>query len=95
MSFPAFNTPIDWKGNAARRREYAEADRRKRGVIGLIRRLGFCFVGDEFWEEKKGRVRIRKGGSVRRYRLDLPDDDDDDDDYGYDDYDEVGEDRGR
>lgn len=60
-----YNTPIDWKGNAARRREYAAADRKQCGwrnwCCGLFGRGG----DKVFWDGADG-------GSVRRYRLDLP-----------------------
>jgi len=75
-----YNTPIDWKGNAARRAEYAALDRRRQGVAGLFRRAAAaacCFgrAGGEFWEEKCG----DDGGSVRRYRLALPAEEEDED----------------
>lgn len=60
-----YNTPIDWKGNAARRREYAAADQCTRGwrrwCCGLFGRRN----DKVFWNGGDG-------GSVRRYRLDLP-----------------------
>lgn len=60
-----YNTPIDWKGNEARRREYEAADRRKHGwrkwCCGVFGRSG----DKVFWDGDDG-------GSVRRYRLDLP-----------------------
>lgn len=65
------STVIDWKTNESRRREYEEADRRRKGLWGWLRRRirSLCCVRDqnEFWGNGKG-----DGGSVRRYRLVLP-----------------------
>ncbi|KAF8471261.1 hypothetical protein BDZ91DRAFT_781047 [Kalaharituber pfeilii] len=71
------NTVIDWKTNASRRREYEEADRRRRGLWGWVRRRirSLCCVKDhsEFWEAgPDGQVKGGDEGSVRRYRLVLP-----------------------
>ncbi|KAF8457661.1 hypothetical protein BGX38DRAFT_1139161 [Terfezia claveryi] len=66
-------TVIDWKTNESRRREYEEADRRRKGLWGWLRRRirSLCCVKDqsEFWE---GGPDGGDGGSVRRYRLVLP-----------------------
>lgn len=61
-----YNTPIDWKGNDARRREYAAADRKqacgwRKWCCGLFGKGG----SKVFWDGADC-------GSVRRYRLDLP-----------------------
>lgn len=65
------STVIDWKTNESRRREYEEADRRRKGLWGWLRTRvrSLCCVRDqsEFWDNGKG-----DGGSVRRYRLVLP-----------------------
>lgn len=67
------STVIDWKTNESRRREYEEADRRRKGLWGWVRRRirSLCCVKDqsEFWE---GGPDGGDGGSVRRYRLVLP-----------------------
>ncbi|KAF8429667.1 hypothetical protein EV426DRAFT_130455 [Tirmania nivea] len=67
------NTVIDWKTNESRRREYEEADRRRKGLWGWVRRRirSLCCVKDQsdFWE---GGPDEGDGGSVRRYRLVLP-----------------------
>ncbi|KAL7269364.1 hypothetical protein RUND412_007977 [Rhizina undulata] len=66
---------IDWKSPESRRREYEEADRKRKGLWNWVRKRLLCGgkIGNgigvdkvEFWEEG-GRE-----GSVRRYRLDLP-----------------------
>ena len=73
------STVIDWKTNESRRREYEEADRRRKGLWGWVRRRirSLCCVKDqsEFWE---GGPDGGDGGSVRRYRLVLPEEQDKD-----------------
>ncbi|KAL7274321.1 hypothetical protein RUND412_002766 [Rhizina undulata] len=68
------NTVIDWKGDEARRREYEEVDRKRKGLWGCIRRRLLCGSscgigggGKEFWEDGDD-----DSCSVRRYRLALP-----------------------
>jgi len=72
---PVPTTVIDWKSTTTRRREYAHIDKVNRGLRGWwvkwapkwcpkARRQGF-------YNEKKD----SDAGSVRRYRLDLPEDD--------------------
>lgn len=62
---------IAWKSIETLRAEYAQVDRRSRGLWGWIRTRVLCGGGvlgcrKEFWEEGDD------GGSVRRYRLALP-----------------------
>ncbi|EEH17174.1 hypothetical protein PABG_07261 [Paracoccidioides brasiliensis Pb03] len=72
-------TVIDWTSPSTRRREYAKIDRSTRGVRGMWRKLApswFQSGGSRmpFFEEGKG----GKGmcdGSVRRFRMDVPEDD--------------------
>lgn len=70
------STVIDWKSNESRRREYEEADRRRKGLWGWVRRRirSLCCVRDpnEFWEGGPDDDTKGDGGSVRRYRLVLP-----------------------
>ncbi|KAI5807985.1 hypothetical protein DFH27DRAFT_607710 [Peziza echinospora] len=72
----AANTVIDWKSNESRRREYEEADRRRKGLWGWVRRRirSLCCVKAEQGEFFEGNKDDDKGdgGSVRRYRLVLP-----------------------
>ncbi|KAH0556310.1 hypothetical protein GP486_005763 [Trichoglossum hirsutum] len=66
-------TVIDWKSPTTRRREYAEIDRRERGLRGWWRRWS------PSWFSKSSTLGFYEGGdksdagSVRRYRLELPD----------------------
>ncbi|KAH0535922.1 hypothetical protein FGG08_007165 [Glutinoglossum americanum] len=68
-------TVIDWKSPTTRRREYAEIDKRGRGIRGWWRRWS------PSWCSKSSRLGFYNGednsdaGSVRRYRLELPDED--------------------
>jgi len=68
-------TTIAWKNIDTIRAEYAAADRRKRTVWNWIRQRLLCGAGrwgckdGEFWEEGTD-----DRSSVRRYRLDLPED---------------------
>ncbi|KAL4978588.1 hypothetical protein BDW66DRAFT_129927 [Aspergillus desertorum] len=70
-------TIIEWTSPSTRRREYKEIDRASSGVRGLWRRVAprWCQFGDKrvpFFEEgKDGRAKYE--GSVRRFRMDLPD----------------------
>jgi len=70
------STVIDWKTNESRRREYEEVDRRRKGLWGWVRRRirSLCCVKDqsEFWEGGPDGDDKGGGGSVRRYRLVLP-----------------------
>lgn len=70
------STVIDWRTNESRRREYEEADRRRKGLWGWVRRRirSLCCVRDqnEFWEGGPDDTGKGDGGSVRRYRLVLP-----------------------
>lgn len=69
-------TTIDWTQPATRRREYAEIDASHRGLRGLFRRLTprWCQGQQrlQFYDERKNGSGS-DCGSVRRYRLDLPD----------------------
>lgn len=77
-------TVIDWTSPSTRRREYEKIDRSSRGIRGLWRRFApkWCQPGQgrvPFFEEGKG----GKGnyeGSVRRFRMDLPDEEEDEHD---------------
>jgi hypothetical protein len=66
-------TTIAWKNIDTLRAEYAAADRRKRTIWNWIRQRLLCGAGrwgcrdGEFWEEG-----ANDRSSVRRYRLDLP-----------------------
>ncbi|KAI9707285.1 MAG: hypothetical protein M1836_000245 [Candelina mexicana] len=70
-------TIIDWTSPSTRRREYARIDKNSKGLRGWWRRNapGWCFKGCRagFYDAE----RDSDAGSVRRYRLDLPDQDDD------------------
>jgi len=66
---------IDWKTPASRRREYEKIDRSTRGLRGLWRRV------IPSWLRGGNQIRFYEGkdddaGSVRRYRLDLPEEED-------------------
>jgi len=68
-------TIIDWKTPASRRREYEKIDRCSRGFRGLWRKVTPTWFGGRnrtcFYEGKGD-----DAGSVRRYRLDLPEEKD-------------------
>ncbi|GKZ26349.1 hypothetical protein AbraIFM66951_003997 [Aspergillus brasiliensis] len=69
-------TVIDWTSPSTRRREYEKIDRASSGVRGFWRRVAprWCQFGDHrtpFFEEgKDGKGNYE--GSVRRFRMDLP-----------------------
>lgn len=71
------NTVIDWTSPSTRRREYAKIDRASRGVRGLWRKVAprWCQFGNDrmpfFEPDKNGKGNYE--GSVRRFRMDLPD----------------------
>ncbi|KAF4186142.1 hypothetical protein CNMCM8927_003200 [Aspergillus lentulus] len=71
------STVIDWTSPSTRRREYKKIDRASTGVRGFWRRVAprWCQFGDNrmpFFEEgKNGKGNYE--GSVRRFRMDLPD----------------------
>jgi hypothetical protein len=72
-------TIIEWTSPSTRRREYEEIDRATSGVRGFWRRVAprWCQFGNNsrvpFFEEgKNGKANYE--GSVRRFRMDLPDD---------------------
>lgn len=71
-------TVIDWTSPSTRKREYAKIDRANRGFRGLWRRVApkWCQPVDRrtpFFEEgKNGNANYE--GSVRRFRMDIPDD---------------------
>ncbi|KAJ5815190.1 hypothetical protein N7474_006967 [Penicillium riverlandense] len=72
-------TVMEWTSPTTRRREYEKIDRASRGVRGLWRRVApRWFRPDDsrtpFFEE--GRSSRGREGSVRRFRMDLPDDQD-------------------
>lgn len=60
-----YNTPIDWKGDEARRREYEAADKQRSGWRRWCCGLFGGRKDKVFWDGDDG-------GSVRRYRLALP-----------------------
>lgn len=70
-------TVIDWTSPSTRRREYEKIDRASRGVRGWWHRVApkWCHSGDSrtpfFKEGKDGRGNYE--GSVRRFRIDIPD----------------------
>lgn len=70
-------TVIDWTSPSTRRREYEKIDRASSGVRGFWRRVAprWCQFGDNrmpFFEQgKDGKGNYE--GSVRRFRMDLPD----------------------
>ncbi|KAK8236975.1 hypothetical protein HDK77DRAFT_304811 [Phyllosticta capitalensis] len=70
-------TTMHWTSPSTRRREYAEIDRSTRGLRGLVRRLTpKCFTTrhlQPFYDEKKAARGDDDAASVRRYRIDLPD----------------------
>lgn len=71
-------TVIDWTSQSTRRREYEKIDRASRGVRGLWRRVApqWCQSKNErmpFFDPGKSGKACRDG-SVRRFRMDLPDD---------------------
>lgn len=75
-SIPA--TVMEWTSPTTRRQEYEKIDRSSRGVRGFWRRVAprWCQGSDSrtpFFEEG----RTSREGSVRRFRMDLPDDEDD------------------
>lgn len=71
------NTVIDWTSPSTRRREYAKIDRASHGVRGLWRKVAprWCRFGNDrmpfFEPDKHGKANYE--GSVRRFRMDLPD----------------------
>ncbi|OAX78016.1 hypothetical protein ACJ72_07678 [Emergomyces africanus] len=76
-------TIIDWTSPSTRRREYEQIDRSTRGVRGIWRRIApsWCQPGGSmtpFFEEGKGGKGMYEG-SVRRFRMDVPDRDNHDD----------------
>ncbi|KAL4910189.1 hypothetical protein BDW74DRAFT_144605 [Aspergillus multicolor] len=70
-------TIIEWTSPSTRRREYEKIDRASSGVRGLWRKVAprWCQFGDKrvpfFEESKDGKANYE--GSVRRFRMDLPD----------------------
>ncbi|PGH36162.1 hypothetical protein GX50_01017 [[Emmonsia] crescens] len=87
-------TVIDWTSPSTRRREYEKIDRSTRGVRGMWRRIapGWCQPGGSrmpFFEEGKG-GRGMYEGSVRRFRMDVPDGENNDSGGGGDDFTKDG-----
>ncbi|OJJ50510.1 hypothetical protein ASPZODRAFT_126397 [Penicilliopsis zonata CBS 506.65] len=70
-------TVIDWTSPSTRKREYEKIDRASRGVRGFWRRVApnWCQTQDArtpfFEQDKDGRGNHE--GSVRRFRMDIPD----------------------
>jgi hypothetical protein len=72
-------TVMEWTSPSTRRAEYEKIDRASRGVRGLWRRVAprWCQSRDSrtpFFEEGKN----AREGSVRRFRMDLPDEEESD-----------------
>lgn len=71
------STVTNWMSNDTRKREYEKIDRSTRGIRGMWRKIAPGFLQSDqrtpFYEEGK-----EHEGSVRRFRMDLPDDDDGD-----------------
>ncbi|OJD21067.1 hypothetical protein ACJ73_07595 [Blastomyces percursus] len=70
-------TVIDWTSPSTRRREYEEIDRSTRGMRGMWRKIApsWCQPGGNrmpFFEEGNGGKEMYEG-SVRRFRMDVPD----------------------
>lgn len=70
---------MEWTSPSTRRAEYEKIDRASRGVRGLWRRVAprWCQSRDSrtpFFEEGK----TSREGSVRRFRMDLPDEEESD-----------------
>lgn len=65
---------IHWTSDETRRKEYAAIDRSRRGLRGLWNKVVPKFARrgpiSRFYSANEG----SDAGSVRRYRLDLPDD---------------------
>jgi len=66
-------TIIHWNSVETRRKEYQSIDKANKGVRGFFKKLfpifGTKASGSRFYDEKEG----SDAGSVRRFRLDLPD----------------------
>jgi hypothetical protein len=70
----ATTTTIHWTSPATRRREYETMDKAHSGIRGAIRKVipNFCLPGPpppKFYDENQSDT-----GSVRRYRMDIPED---------------------
>lgn len=82
LTAPAPPTTIDWTSAATRRREYEKIDKSHRGIRGWWRRIAPRWCP----RPQASRTGFYDGdsdvGSVRRYRIDLPDDNNNDDDNG-------------
>lgn len=72
---PTVPTVIHWTSPGRLREQYAAIDQSRRGVRGLLRKLTPRWLSQSskasFYDSRKG----SDAGSVRRYRLDLPEDD--------------------
>ncbi|KAL1955087.1 hypothetical protein VTO42DRAFT_9021 [Malbranchea cinnamomea] len=83
---PVPATVIDWTLPSTRKREYEKIDRSTRGIRGIWRKIAprWCLADQRtpFYEE--GKAGKEYEGSVRRFRMDIPDDDDDDADERHD-----------
>lgn len=74
-------TVMEWTSPSTRRAEYEKIDRASRGMRGLWRRVAprWCQSRDSrtpFFEE--GKTKTGREGSVRRFRMDLPDEEESD-----------------
>ncbi|EZF34390.1 hypothetical protein H101_02049 [Trichophyton interdigitale H6] len=77
---PLPKTVIDWTSPSTRRREYEKIDRASRGIRGAWRKFApqWCQSKDArapFFEECKA-GHAKDDGSVRRFRMDIPEEDD-------------------
>jgi hypothetical protein len=72
-------TIIHWTSPETRRKEYTKIDKSNKGVRGLLKKLFPKLASrsseSRFYDEKEG----SNAGSIRRFRLDLPDEEDEDD----------------
>ncbi|KIX01356.1 uncharacterized protein Z518_09081 [Rhinocladiella mackenziei CBS 650.93] len=89
---PVYNTVISWTSDATRRREYAKIDAAHSGVRGLLRRvLPRCLHSET---ARRGFFTgTCDGDSVRRFRMDVPDELDDDvsEKFPFDEAEKVGD----
>nr|KMM65660.1 hypothetical protein CPAG_02006 [Coccidioides posadasii RMSCC 3488] len=72
-------TVMHWTSSSTRRREYEKIDRSCRGIRGMWRRFApkWCQSKSQripFFDETKGGKQLYEG-SVRRFRIDIPDED--------------------
>ncbi|KAJ5888734.1 hypothetical protein N7495_008775 [Penicillium taxi] len=68
-------TVMEWTSPSTRRQEYEKIDRASRGVRGLWRRVAprWCHRDSRIPFFEEGKTSTSREGSVRRFRMDLPD----------------------